>query len=84
MSAESPLTENHCFRDSSQSQAMKHIRIADQKVALFLFSSTLLATPHGMWDLVPRSQVKLTPPALEAWSLNPWTTRKAQEGGTCI
>ena len=29
-----------------------------------------------MWDLVPWPGIELRPPALGAWSLNPWTTRE--------
>ena len=32
--------------------------------------------PHGMWDLVPRPGIEPTPRAVEAWSLNHWTTRE--------
>ena len=28
------------------------------------------------WSLAPRSGIKTMPPALEAWSLNHWTTRE--------
>ena len=31
---------------------------------------------HNMSDLVPRPGIKSTPPALEVWNLNHWTTRK--------
>ena len=38
----------------------------------------LLAVPHGLWDLsilVPQAGIELTPPAVEAWSLNHRTAR---------
>ena len=31
---------------------------------------------HSMLDLVPRPGIKPTPPALEVWNLNHWTTRE--------
>ena len=40
------------------------------------FDSFFLTAPHGMWDLVPQPGIKPASPALEAWSLNHWTTRE--------
>ena len=31
-----------------------------------------------MWDFVSRPGMEPVPPALEAWNLNHWTTRKSQ------
>ena len=37
-------------------------------------------TLHGMWDLSSLTRVKPMPPALEAWSLNLWTTWEVPKG----
>ena len=31
----------------------------------------------GMFDLIPWSEIKSMPPAMEVYSINHWTTRKA-------
>ena len=43
------------------------------------FLKSLLATLHGMWDLISQARncwFGKCPHSLEAWSPNPWTTRE--------
>ena len=37
-----------------------------------------LAAPHAMWYQIPQLGIEPMSPALDAWGLNPWTTRKVQ------
>jgi len=39
------------------------------------FFFNFLATLRGMWDLVPWSGIKPTPPAVEAQGLNQWDSQ---------
>ena len=42
---------------------------------------------HDLGDygiLVPKPQIEPTPPAVEAWSLNHWTTKEVLKGRTFI
>ena len=45
-----------------------------------LFFSFFLATPRGSRRLVPRPGIEPGPPAVEAWSLNHWTSREVPAG----
>ena len=40
------------------------------------YSFFFLATLYSMWDLSSQPGIEPVPPALEAWNLNHWTTRK--------
>ena len=50
-----------------------------QKLFEFAFLFYFLATWRGLRDLVPQPRIELTPPAVEAWSLNHWATREVLE-----
>lgn len=43
----------------------------------YLLKKFILATPQGMWILVPQTGIKLAPLAVEA--VNSWTTREVSE-----
>ena len=45
---------------------------------LFIIIFYFLAAPHGMWDF-PDQGSNPCPPAVEAWSLNPWTAREVRK-----
>ena len=45
-------------------------------VSFFCFVFVFLAAPCSMWDLSSRPGIEPAPHALEAWSLNHWTSRE--------
>ena len=49
-----------------------------QKDSFFfsLLNLNFLATPCGMWILVPWPEIKLTPLAVKAWNINYWIDRE--------
>ena len=50
-----------------------------KKIYAFLFYYFIfLTSPWVMWKEIPRPRMKPTPPAVEARSLNLWTTREVQ------
>ena len=51
-------------------------RISDLHLAWQIFSSGMWTLSCSMWDPVSWLGIKPGPPALEAWGLSHWTTRK--------
>ena len=45
-------------------------------IIIIIIIIIILATLHGMWDLTSPTRVEPAPPAVEAQSLNYWTTRE--------
>ena len=43
---------------------------------VFLFYFLFLAMPHSIRDLSSQLEIERMSPAVEAWSLNHWTTRE--------
>ena len=50
--------------------------IVSKNTVLFIVFYIFLAAPLRMWDLSFPTRNRLAPSALEAWSLNPRTTRE--------
>ena len=64
---------------SWQAASLQMVKVHINSDVVFVVLILFFAMPRGMWYLSSPTKTKPMPPAAEAQSLNPWTTRQVPQ-----